>query len=212
MKNKKLNGTTREIVISFGAIALFVISIIGVSFAIFNWQSANQTLNSLSTGTITFIYSEKTNGINITNAQPMTDNAGKNILANDAGNGITNGYFDFSVSGNKTLNTTVNYEIYAVLDSSTNMNSTELNNVKLYLTDTTLSETPVIGFNGAVIPTYGSLPQATSDPNGKRLYTGTFSDNNFSNNYRLRVFIGSGYTTADVAKTFAMYVNVKAIA
>lgn len=209
---KHSNGKAKEIALSVFSVFLFIVTIVGVSYAVYSWQSNDDTANKIATGTITFQYLEKTNGISITNAQPMTDAAGKIIAASDSANGITQGYFDFTVTGTKSGNSVITYEIYSTLDSSSNMTPDELNNVKIYLTDITLSEVPVAGYDGASVPTYASLPAATTDANGKRLYTGTFTDSNLSKSFRLRVFIGSGYTTADVSKTFSMYVNVKTVA
>lgn len=200
--------TKKELFVAIIGCLLLIFVVIGVSFAVFTFSQKGNTLNKISTGTISFAYNEVSNGITITNAQPMTDAAGKMIVASDLNNGVTQGYFDFTVSGSVSGTRNITYEVYGVVDASSTMDS---NYVKVYLTNGASSEVAMSGYNGTVVPTYGSLPVATNDSNGKRLYTANFSSGNLSQTFRLRLWVADTYTVADVSKTFVMRVNVAAV-
>lgn len=200
--------TRKEITFAIVGCLLLIFVVIGVSYGVFTFSQAGQVSNTITTGTITFTYNEESNGITITNAQPMTDAAGMILAASDPGNGIIQGYFDFSVSGNITGTATVNYEIFGTVDKESTMDP---NYIKVYLTDGSSNELPMAGYEGKVIPVYGSLPTAVSDSAGKRLYYSSFSTGNLSKKFRLRLWVADTYTVADASKTFSMHVNVSAV-
>lgn len=201
------NGNKKEIILAIFGVVLLVFAVIGVSYAVFTFEQMGVRENTIRTGTISFAYNETSNGISITNAQPMTDASGKVLVVSDTENGISQGYFDFNVSGSITGNAMITYEVYGTVDSSSTMDP---NHVKVYLTDGSANEVPYTGYDGSSVPVYGSLPTATSDPSGKRLYTDSFSGNTLSKTFRLRLWVADTYTVADVSKTFTMRVNVMA--
>ena len=195
----------RDLLLSIISVILLIIIVVGVSYAVFTFSQMGSRNNTISTGTISFTYNEISNGISITNAIPMTDEAGKMIIANDAIDGINQGYFDFSVSGSMNGSEAIPYEVYGTLDPETTMDP---NFVKIYLTDRGSTENPLEGYDGAVVPVYGSLPTSENDANGKRLYIDAFNETTLSKQFRLRIWVADNYTLADASKTFVMRVNV----
>ncbi len=199
---------TKEIIFAISSVILLIIITIGVSLAVFTYSRAGSQSNTISTGTITFTYSEDSNGIELVNAIPMTDTAGKVLIASEEDQGVIQGYFDFSVSATMSSSVPIVYEIYGTVESESTMDS---NYIKTYLTNVDGSdETPVEGYNGQEVPVYGSLVAATSNPTGKRLYTDTFTSST-TKNFRLRLWVASSYTTTDVSNKFIMRVNVATI-
>lgn len=198
----------KDLFFTICGVLLLIFATVSISYAMFSFGQQGQTLNKISTGMISFVYNETSNGITITNAIPMTDAAGKVLVATDLSNNVTQGYFDFTVSGSVVGSRTVTYEVYGTVDSESTMDS---NYIKVYLTDGSSNETPLSGYDGASVPVYGSLPAATNNVSGKRLYTSTFTEGNSSQKFRLRLWVAETYTTADVSKTFTMRVNVAAV-
>jgi len=202
----KINNHKKEMILSVLGVLLLIGAVISTSLAVFVFTATGTTENTITAGSISFSYNDEKPTISITNLQPMTDAAGKTLLANDTINGIVQGYFDFTVTGNITGNLPLTYEVYSTLDSSSTMDTSY---VKVYLTDGS-GEKALSGYDGAVVPTYASLPQADSDASGKRLYTDSFSTGDLNQSFRLRIWVADTYTTADLFKTFSMRVNVKA--
>lgn len=198
----------KEICFAVVGCLLLIFVVISVSYAVFTFSQQGSVINKVSTGAISFTYNEFSNGISITNAQPMTDAAGKILIENDPSNGITQGYFDFTVSGSITGSHPVNYEIYGTVDSTSTMDP---NYIKVYLTDGASTEIAMDGYDGAVVPVYNSLPNATIDSSGKKLYSSSFSSGNVTQTFRLRLWVADTYTEANTSKTFILRVNVVAI-
>lgn len=200
----------KELVLSILGVLLLIGVVVGVSYAVFSWDSKDNTENTLKTGSISFAYNDSTNTISITNAQPMTDEAGKLLTSSNIDEGIMQGYFDFSVTGTIIGSTTVSYEVYGVLESDSDMDPQF---IKVYLTDGGATDKAITGYDGEKVPVYASLPQATSNAAGKRLYLGTFTSGQaLSQNFRLRLWVADTYTEASSSKTFLMKVSVKATA
>ena len=144
-------------------------------------------------------YSETTNGINLTNALPMSDGVGKALSEEEQ-------YFDFTVSANITGTTTINYAITASKEEESTLPDTA---VKVYLTDMDgtadtqiLAPTKVSGLT----PTTGSEPSGT--PSGQFiLHTGTFGATS-SHDYRLRMWVADDYQVTGASATYKLRVNV----
>ena len=80
-----------------------------VSYAFFNYVKLGSTENTVTTGTITFLYDEKNasgNGIVITDALPTSDANGKVLTG-------ANNVFDFKILATTTGNTNIPYEVTA---------------------------------------------------------------------------------------------------
>lgn len=192
---ERKNETKREIrrqsrMLLILALFLLVAVTAGVSYAFFNYTRLGTTENTISTGTITFLYDEKAaagNGIAITDALPMTDANGKIITG-------TNNVFDFRVLATTTGNANIPYEITARRkDDSDAIDS----NVKLYLVETSGgSETEApLTMNGTDVKTYADLTQTTTTVGDgiveKTIYKGTIPANStdYEKNFRLRMWI-----------------------
>ena len=168
----------KEKVIIVVLILVMIISIIGVSYAAFNYSKTGTKVNSITTGSITMSYTESDNVINIDKALPTTDETGKVRLKEGE-------YFDFTISSEIVGDININYEISAK-DVTTSEKKIDGSNIKLYLTrikeDGTEEElmTPEI-YNEEI-----SANSYTGRPAGEMsLYTSMNSSE--SNNYRLRM-------------------------
>ena len=199
----------KEIIISVVAILVLIVAVVGVTYAAFTFTGTGSVENTITTGTITFNYTEDTNGISLVNAQPIADSVGKVLTESDDTNGVEQGYFDFTVSSNASGNSAINYEVYGV-NASPEEVALDPQYVKVYLTDGDTNETAMTGYTG-VVPTFNTLITAESDATAKRLYYGTFNGTD-SQKFRLRIWVSEDYNVNDISKTFIMKVNVKASA
>ena len=116
----------KEKIIIVVLILVMIISIIGVSYAAFNYSKTGTKVNSITTGSITMSYTESDNVINIDKALPTTDETGKVRLKEGE-------YFDFTISSEIVGNININYEISAK-DVTTSERKIDGSNIKLYLT------------------------------------------------------------------------------
>ena len=71
------NSLSRQILLSILGLAILVVAVVGVSYAIFSTTLSGSKINTLSSGTINMSYVEVSNGISIINAMPMSDTDGK---------------------------------------------------------------------------------------------------------------------------------------
>ena len=175
----------KEKVIIVALILIMIISIIGVSYAAFNYSKTGTKVNSITTGSITMGYTESDNVINIDKALPTTDETGKVRLKEGE-------YFDFTISSEIVGDININYEISAK-DVTVGNRKIDGSNIKLYLTrikeDGTEEElmTP---------ETYNEEKSANSytgrPANEMSLYTSSMSSSE-SNNYRLRMYVDEEY-------------------
>lgn len=187
---KEIRNQSRILLI----LALFLLIAVtaGVSYAFFNYTRLGTTDNTITTGTITFLYDEQNalgNGISITDALPMDDDDGMVVTG-------TNNVFDFRILATTTGNADIPYEVTA----RRNNNSDAIDaNVKLYLTEVGAdSETAApLTMNGDTVRKYSELTQ-TSTPVGdgvveKTIYRDTVDANttNYEKNFRLRMWISN---------------------
>ncbi len=179
--------TSNKIKISIAILSILSLLLIttGVTMALFNYTKLGSTENTVTTGTINFIYTENTgigNGVNIKDAYPVDDNIGKSYT--------TDGYvFDFKIESTNTSNVTIPYEI--TLNKKTESTLVE-SAVKVYLTDmTSNSDTSIIE------PTlYSNFNKTTIDVGNsieKTLFQGIIPANikNYTRNFRLRMWLDS---------------------
>ena len=178
-------------------IIILVILILGISFAAIFYSKTGEEVNKVTTGTMTMSYSENTNGINLDNAYPMSDDIG--MALNDE-----NQYFDFTVSATLGGNVIINYAITATKESDSTLPDSA---IKVYLTDTDDNERQVLA------PTKISDLDITdnnvsSAPNGQYLLSsGNFSQTG-SHNYRLRMWVADDYVVQEEIMNYKLRVNV----
>ena len=192
------DNNSKQVLLSVLGVAILVVAVVGVSFAAFSYSKTGEKVNTITTGTITMSYSETTNGINLTNALPMTDGVGKALQDEDQ-------YFDFTVNATIAGNTTINYAITAVKGDATVDDSA----IKLYLTNMDNSADSEI-----LAPTKISELDVTTGsenyqaPSGEFiLSTGTLTSS-ASHSYRLRMWVADDFSTLTNSGMYSLRVNV----
>lgn len=224
----------KSIVLSILGILSLVLITAGVTVAIFTYTKLGTTENTITVGTIEFLYTENStggHGITLTNALPVEDQIGKNYAGD-------NYVFDFKVEGtNSSATEAIPYEVTLREISGTDTLDSDI--IKVYLTDGNETTDPesgnVTAQNVFVQPTiFDDLTNTTVDVGTgiveKTLYTGSVpvnstGDNKYTQNFRLRLWIDnsadfsgvettdpqSGETTIEYpynSKTFTGIVNV----
>ena len=179
MKNKK-----KDLVLIL-IVFILLITIVGISYAAFNYVGTGQKLNTITTGAISMNYIESSNVISMNNALPTTDTTGKKRLN-------TGEYFDFTVKSSIKGNTDINYEIAA---KEENGNTFSGKNIKFYLTKVNSD-----GTEEEAMP-----PKTYSEDITSNVYTGRPSDmmslfvgnlnqqGDTTINYRLRLWVDENY-------------------
>lgn len=193
------NNSSKQILLSVLGVAILVVAVVGISFAAFSYSKTGEVSNTITTGTITMTYTEPTNGISLTDALPITDDAGKALK----GDGKT---FDFTVGATVAGTTTINYAITAVKDATSDLPDT---GVKVYLTSTSgETETAVLG------PKLVSQLDKTVAGNDAGapadqyvLKTGTYTATG-TDNYRLRMWVADDYVAPATSQKYILKVNV----
>ena len=180
MKNKK-----KDLVLIL-IVFILLITIVGISYAAFNYVGTGQKLNTITTGAISMNYIESSNVISMNNALPTTDTTGKKRLN-------TGEYFDFTVKSSIKGNTDINYEIAA---KEENGNTFSGKNIKFYLTKVNSD-----GTEEEAMP-----PKTYSEDITSNVYTGRPADmmslfvgnlnqqGDTTINYRLRLWVDENYT------------------
>lgn len=192
------DNSSKQILLSVLGVAILVVAVVGVSFAAFTYTGVGTKENKISTGTISMTYTEDTNGISITNAFPMSDEAGKLLSG-------TEEKFDFTVASTITGVATIQYEIAAKKTDTSTLNGTD---VKLYL-EKLVGES----YQEAMAPKVYTESTANSDvgtPSGSMiLYTGSHSTST-TDNFRLRMWLADTAVIDNQgeSKNFTVKVNV----
>lgn len=224
---EKKEKRRKSIIVLVILLLLLLLIVFMVSYSIFAYTKKGDTNNTVTTGKIQFLYTENTgvgNGINITNALPVSDSVGKNYSTE-------NYVFDFKITASIQDSVTIPYEITARMSQNSTLSGEY---VKLYLVErngNTEVETPLTVNNG-VVKKFSELSSTnleigTFDDGSaiteKTIYTGTASGTNYEKNFRLRMWISddanlSAVVNADGTvtypyqeKTFTTTVNVYSI-
>ena len=182
--NKKSTGLLLSIL---GVISLVLITA-GVTYAFFSYTKEGVTENTISTGTITFYYDEKEgngNGIEITDAMPMSDTDGK----------ASTDVFNFNVTSTIAGDVSIPYEVTARKAADSTLAEDQ---VKLYLTatgsETGTNYTTSDGTANGTVKLYKALTQSATAPAGtveKTIFTGTVPADtpSYSEDFTLRMWI-----------------------
>ena len=192
------NNSSKQVLVSILGVAILIVAVVGISFAAFSYSKTGTVSNTITTGTITMSYTEPTNGINLTNALPITDTAGKALSGN-------NNTFDFSVSATISGNTTINYAITAVKGDGCTV---EDNGIKVYLTDQENAQ--ILAPTKVTALTSTTSDNAAGAPAGQYvLKTGTYSDvGTKTDKYRLRMWVADDYAAPTTTQEYILKVNV----
>ncbi len=189
MDNKK------RIIFASAALILIIVAIVGITFAAGTWTNLSEE-NKVSTGVVTFKYTEEENGLFITGANNMLDADGK----------VQNDYFDFSVSAEATGTIDVGYYIYVTKEVGSTL---ENDAVKIYLTQTSSENAAISEEQEVISPTLVSnlvpfdIDTLSYDPDSNNLLLATnkFTFDNTSGTathyYRLRLWLDNDYSFED---------------
>ena len=191
---------TRNEIIIMGLILLLIIALIGVSYAVFNFQGVGQKVNTITTGSITMEYTESSNTISLNGALPTTDETGKKRL--NPGE-----YFDFTISSTIVGNVNINYEISA---KEVGEGTIDGKYIKLYLTRIREDGTEEELMTPEVYNEEDTSNDYTGRPAGEMsLYTSSMSSSE-SNKYRLRMYVDESYNPQGDGGnlTFSVKINV----
>ena len=196
--NENSSNSSKQILISILGVAILIVAVVGISFAAFTYAKTGTTTNTITTGTITMGYTEPTNGINLTDALPITDTAGK-ALSGD------NNTFDFTVTATIAGTTTINYAITAVKGDGCTVAD---DGIKVYLTDQNdaevLAPTKVTALSKTASSNAAGAP-ADQDV----LKTGTYkAAGTTSVYYRLRMWVADDYVAPATSQKYTLKVNV----
>ena len=199
------NNSSKQILLSVLGVAILVVAVVGISFAAFTYARTGTTTNTITTGTITMSYTEGKNGITLTDALPITDDAGKALSAEGQ-------YFDFTVNakivGKGT--TKIDYVITAT-EVTTSLPST---GVKAYLTSNTDATVELAPTIVSTLPLTESGNSAGAPVGEHILKSGSISttDNsvNETTTYRLRMWVSNDYSENGqiTSKKYVLKVNV----
>lgn len=190
--------SNNKIFIIIVCLFIFIIMVIGVSMATFTYTKENKSINTISTGNVYLNYTEDTNGINITNAYPMSDEVGKTLTNEEQ-------FFDFTVEAKISGDVVANYEVSAEKEASSTLNNDE---VKLYL------EKKVNNSYQEVMAPKNFTPLKESTDLGTMagamlLDTGTLSKSS-AVSYRLRMWVADTTVLDNLEKSFGVRVSIKA--
>lgn len=204
----------KKITLAILSIISTVLLTVGVTYAVFTYSKTGDTENTITSGKLTFLYTENVgagSGINITNAFPISDEAGKALVGD-------NQVFDFRIQGTVTGDATIPFEI--TLRKKANSTLSE-DLVAVYLTDITEIEEDEI-LDVARYSDLGNASTLTSEEletiSEKQLYAGVVPANtDYNRSFRLRMWIaatdidGNEINQEELnGKTFAATVNVYA--
>lgn len=160
----------------------------GITYAFYSYSKVGTTQNTISSGTITFHYTEGNRNIALDDALPMSDEEGK----------IQAKYFDFSIES--TTSSTIELPYYVTVRRSSDSEVTLDSHVKLYLTkvDNNGVETPVSLAEGKNILKVSELgtysnPKITIPASERSLYTDIvpINSSDYNQKYRLRMWLDS---------------------
>lgn len=199
-----IRDDSKQVLLSVFGVALLIVAIVGISYAIFVFSAKSRVDNTVRSGGITFEYLEGDSVIDINDALPLSDEVGVKQTKS----------FDFQVSSAIRGNTTVFYEVRA--KSLTVDNKIDNQYVKIYLekkdgddfstvlSPTTFKENPNT-----------SLTNISVDTNTMLLYSGRFSGKkvtttNYSDEFRLKMWLSDKYLIDDVSRSFKIKVLVYA--
>ena len=201
------------IVITSVLLVCLIFVVIGVSFAFFTYSRQGSKENTITTGSLTFVYDEKEaegNGITLSNAFPMSDDEGKQLSG-------SNNVFDFQVLAS-TKGESIAYEVIGKKEDSSTLPE---NVVKIYLTTLSGSDETEVAttVQNRVVTTYDELSDTQiEDQTGKTLYQEVIPLNQtgYQKNFRLRMWLSEEANTTTNGswdynnQTFTIRINVVA--
>lgn len=184
------NTLSRQIILSILGLAILIVAVVGVSYAVFVDENHNYV----------YLDSKENSVININNSLPIRDEIG--VISDD--------YFDFCVFGNLDGKASIDYEI-SLKKIEDNENSLNDRAVKIYLEKIDANTITVLEPTNYV--SYGIVSDTLVPADEMVLYTGNFK-NKFNDNvtlhscFRLRLWIDESTVIGTSPKVFKARVNV----
>lgn len=181
--------SSKQMILSVLGILILVVAVVGVTFAFFTYSKEGSVENSITSGTLTLNYNENVNGINISNAVPISDTKALTSTT-------PTDYFDFTVDYNIVGSANIKYEIDLVdrTEQSTaflgGIKKLESKNLKVALVNTD-TNTRVLE------PTYLSVIEKAAASNSKDGYKTYEKIVNTSGSDRYRMFMWIAETDAE---------------
>lgn len=190
-----------HIIVSVLVVGSLLLAVIGVTFAAFNYSKTGEKVNTITTGTIIMSYTEETNGINLTNAFPMTDDIGMTLDKE-------NQYFDFTVSATITGDIDIAYSVNMMKELESSIPDT---GVKVYLTS--MDENIEEKLEGWETPKrISELSKSVADTSitrdGQYVLTTRIFKASDVHRYRLRMWVADDYEVTGATETYKARVNV----
>ena len=201
----KKDSKKKAIILSVIGIISLVVVTIGITYAVFTYTKLGTTDNTVTSGTLKFLYTENTGvktGIQLTNALPISDTQGKAL---DGDNNV----FDFSIEATNTGTETIPYEV-TLRKKKTSTLAEE--NVKVYLTDRTESQESYV----LQPKKYSELTKTSVNVGSnieKTIYKSSVAggEASYRKDFRLRMWISDDSNQDDInGKEFTATVNVYA--
>ncbi len=198
------NTVSKQIILSIIGIFLLIITVIGVSYALFKLTLVGSRENIINTGTISMSYVEATNGISIEDAMPISDESGKSLSGD-------NEKFDFTISAKISGVADIGYEVVAkkIIGFKEQVNDDD---VRIYL------EKETGGVYTSVLEPVAFMPLTSDSSYGAPigdmlLYSSTFSNkdaklNTYSENFRLRMWLAEDAIIDEVSRQFQIKIDI----
>ena len=213
--NDNNNNTSKQVLLSVLGVAILIVAVVGISFAAFSYSKEGQVENTIATGAVTMAYNEPENGINITNAIPMTETQAKIIgktainyevvaVKNNVASGTAPA--DWSADQGRPATAEDPYDEF-VKD----------NNIRLYLES---KDSEAGTYTQAMAPKAfladGTNSVTGSAPTDSMILdtgifdnrTGTGAGTEFTKYYRLRMWVDSAYQLDGHIRKYTVKVNV----
>lgn len=202
------NSLSRQIMLSVLGLAILIVAVVGVSYAIFVTTLTGTKENEITTGTISMSFVEKNDGISITNALPMSVAEGKKLSG-------ANNVYDFVVSSAIAGVTTVNYEVVAEKIEFQDKEKLSDKSVKLYLQkkeNNKFKDTVITSIPRSFTPDL-EISELGSPAEGMILYKGEFVNDStekqsFNEYFRLRMWLADDAIIDEVSRAFKVRISV----
>ena len=205
MENKKKKSTGLLLSI-LGVISLVLITA-GVTYAFFSYAKQGVKENTISTGSITFVYNENDDALNITDALPKADSVGM---------GEANP-FTFTVTSTTPSTAYINYIVTVKKQEGSTLPDDQ---IKLYLTSTGTTdgtvgnfvENDITGTTAGNIKTFADLADPTTGTAASK-YTSIFSGTRTAPSDEYVIYAGQvpqaassepGVSPASYSRTFSL--------
>lgn len=199
-----------------------IVVVIGFTYALYLYSRTSSTTTSITTGKLEFGYIEETNGVNLQNAMPISDETALNTTN-------SNDYFDFYIKYEVEGNITVDYEIDIenVTDNLEQISNGELSELSSSKIKVALENRNSVGDERPMVvnPTYFSELErypASNSKDGYLLYKTSMTGDS-TDYYRLYMWIpeldfdGNELSLSEndensiVNQAFSVIVNVQAL-